>query len=341
MRIVDPDRGTRGQRDEPHLLAVARDPDRVWRRSSRGPDRTRAQGRRRCSLRRCAWASSRSPCGGRTRPSGSSAPSVHLPLVYDQHLLQHPVDLGVDAHPAVAGADLHLVCVGVQACPPIDDPVAARIDRRRRDGRREGGGKVAAKSAQHSPSAQARENVPGSPNWASIATERTSRRTGAETASGSSTGEPSVTKPVTRSGWRTARERASVPPRLCPITIAGAPASWTNASRWPRSRVIARSAQSTLSRIPLIATEWPRAPSQARSTTSDASPAMNPGISRIGGAPGTGRGGRSPASATRPANSKPQRASPSRDGKRASSGSYRCAAALIVAADPTARPAGY
>ena len=44
-----------------------------------------------------------------------------------------------------------------------------------------------------------------------------------DTASGSRTGEPSVTSAATACGCRAARTRASVPPRLCPTTIAAKP----------------------------------------------------------------------------------------------------------------------
>ena len=53
------------------------------------------------------------------------------------------------------------------------------------------------------------------------ATERTVRSTDGDTASWSSTGEPSVITAATRSGCLAASARASVPPRLWPMTTAG------------------------------------------------------------------------------------------------------------------------
>jgi len=55
---------------------------------------------------------------------------------------------------------------------------------------------------------------------------------------------------------------------------------------------LAVSAQSTFARIPLMATWWPRRRSQRRIIVSDASPAMNPGMSRTGGASSLRRAGR-------------------------------------------------
>ena len=69
-------------------------------------------------------------------------------------------------------------------------------------------------SSQHSPSAQSVEKTRRMPRSPSVAIILTVRRTFGETASGSATGEPSITRAATLSGSRTASERARAPPRL-------------------------------------------------------------------------------------------------------------------------------
>ncbi len=201
-----------------------------------------------------------------------------------EHLLEHSVDLRVNRHAAVARVDLDQLRVGIQARAPVDDPVAARVHRDGLDARppaaRRG---PLRKPAQHSPSLQLVENTPGIPRSPSRATSRTVRSTCAETARPSHTGEPSITSPHTSSGSRTASARASAPPRLWPISTTRSPQS----SREPLELVLqalrrSRSAQPTLTRMPLIATRWPRRRSQPRITRSELSPAMKPGISITG-----------------------------------------------------------
>ena len=81
----------------------------------------------------------------------------------------------------MARADLYLLGVGIEAGAPVDDPVAARVDRGRvrpaaaRD-------EIAAEELAALAFGARRENMPGTPSDARIATERTIRSTGAETA---------------------------------------------------------------------------------------------------------------------------------------------------------------
>jgi hypothetical protein len=72
---------------------------------------------------------------------------------------------------------------------------------------------------------------------------------------------------------------------------------------WRSRRVTIRSAPSTLASMPLIETLCPRRRSQLRSTTSEASPAMNPGISSTGWASWRRVGERKALSASRRASS--------------------------------------
>ena len=79
-------------------------------------------------------------------------------------------------------------------------------------------------------------NRPGAPSDPSRLTASTCSRTSGWTASGSTCGEPSVTRPQTRSGRRTASTLAMLPPRLCPITTARWPCSATRRSSRCSSR---------------------------------------------------------------------------------------------------------
>ncbi len=155
-----------------------------------------------------------------------------------------------------------------------------------------GAARSAWNASQQAPSRQLVENTPGRPRSPSRAIQRTVRSTRGETARPSTTGEPSIARPHTSSGWRTASTRASVPPRLCPTSATGEPHSAAKSASCASRRSTERPAQSTLANMPLIATRCPRRRSHARSTRSDASPAMNPGISITGGASASGRGAR-------------------------------------------------
>ena len=163
----------------------------------------------------------------------------------------------------------------------------------------------ARKVSQQAPSRQLVENSPGIPRSPRRATQRTVRSTGEDTAKPSRTGDPSITRPQTDSGSRTARARARAPPRLCPMSTTGRSQSLANSCRSISRRVTIRSAQPTFARMPLMATRCPRRRNHALSTLSDASPAMNPGISSTGAASSRGRDARSSPSASSRASSRP------------------------------------
>ena len=164
---------------------------------------------------------------------------------------------GLTDMPAVARLDLDVLGRRVEAGLPGDDPVAARVDRRRRDGRRAAArAGRSRKTAQQAPSPQSLENMPGTPEIAEPGdrAHRAAARAGRR-ASGSSTGEPSITSVPTRSGLRSGQRRARAPPpRLWPIRTTGA-AGARSASRCRRDSIppIARSAQSALTRCPRVA----------------------------------------------------------------------------------------
>lgn len=171
---------------------------------------------------------------------------------------------------------------------PVEHPVDVEVDRHAAVARRHldgiGAASSARKSAQHAPSLQVLENTPGTPASPSAATQRTVRSTCVDTASESATGDPSITRPATERGLRTASDRASAPPRLCPIRKTGSPASCASSARRFSSLPTIASAQPTFVRMPLMRTRWPRRRSHWRSTPSEGSPAMKPGISIAGGA---------------------------------------------------------
>src|SRR4051812_20707516 len=114
------------------------------------------------------------------------------------------------------------------------------------------------KSAQQSPSMQSVEKTPGRPRSPRRARERTVRMTGPDTARPSSTGDPRVTRPVTSSGCPAASARASVPPRLCPITITGP----SNSASFRSRRESSRPAQPTVDSTPPPRTSPPPRPAQ-------------------------------------------------------------------------------
>ena len=130
---------------------------------------------------------------------------------------KHSVDLRVHRHAGVARLDLDVLRGRVEAGLPGDDPVASRVDRHRAHGDGRGASRSSRNAAQHGPSPHSRDSIPGTPRSPSRATERTAPSTAGATLSGLSTGEPSITSVLTRSGLRTAATRASSPPRLCPI----------------------------------------------------------------------------------------------------------------------------
>ena len=113
----------------------------------------------------------------------------------------------------------------------------------------------------------------GDAQVAKRARDRTVRSTAGETASGSRTGEPSVTSAAIASGWRAARARARVPPRLCPIRIAGD--RRRSASVCP-SLVSSRPAQSALTRCryahPVATTAEPPRPTRSATRRRPGSP---------------------------------------------------------------------
>src|SRR3954447_20256346 len=78
-------------------------------------------------------------------------------------------------------------------------------------------------SAQHSPRPHSRVNRPGTPAVSSRPSAVTCARTSGWTAIWSTTGEPRQTIRSTRSGRRTARMRAIVPPRLWPVIVPPRP----------------------------------------------------------------------------------------------------------------------
>ena len=147
---------------------------------------------------------------------------------------------------------------------------------------------------------------------------RTVRSTCAATASGSHTGEPSITSAETCSGSRTASERASAPPRLCPIRNTG-PTGLGGASSQMRSRGVPPLARRSRRwrECRSSQTRCPRRRSHPRMTDSEESPAMKPGISSTGGASGCASGRTETAVGQQPGElAAVAHLSPNREGRR-------------------------
>ena len=155
--------------------------------------------------------------------------------------------------------------VRVEAGTPVDDPVAARVHRRS-PRRRRAAGRAQVLAEGRAALAVRRSVLENTRRDAEVAEPRHpphgSQHRAARPPAPSRTGEPSITRRETISGLRTASERASAPPRLCPISNTGSPALGGERSQAdPRGARTMRSAQSTLARIPLIADAMP-APAQ-------------------------------------------------------------------------------
>ena len=126
----------------------------------------------------------------------------------------------------------------VDAGAPVDDAVAPGVDRGEVDARRERlRGSRRSCCARTSPATQSSTSRPGRrPGSAAPARRRCAVRL-TWWAPGASIGLPIVTMPETRSGRRTARPRASMPPRLCPTMLhpacrVGAAIDSSRASSW-------------------------------------------------------------------------------------------------------------
>ena len=171
--------------------------------------------------------------------------------------LELAVDVGVDRHAAMARVDLDPLGCGIEARPPVDDRVAARVhrDRRRcpsRQRRRE--------QRRGTPRSRRRpalvENSPRQPEVAEPRHPAHCAQHRRRTPRADRDRRPEHHQPARRSGWRTASARASVPPRLWPIRRP------RGSSRTLRGRASSRSssrpAHPTLARMPLVVHSWPR-----------------------------------------------------------------------------------
>ena len=118
--------------------------------------------------------------------------------------------------PACEAGHLDRVRRRVDAGPPVDDAVAPGVDRRERDaGRQRLPALVEALRAQL-PATHSSDISPGTPARLSRTSTSTLVVSSTWWAPGASIGLPMVTIPEIRSGRRTARPRASMPPRLWP-----------------------------------------------------------------------------------------------------------------------------
>ena len=204
-------------------------------------------------------ASARSTCSRRRRTSNaspcSSASSQAARREWGRIVAERAgevlVRAAVERHAAVGGADLDaLVGTRVEARAPVDDPVRARVQRRVAHVAGNGPAMSARKPAQHSPRRQRIEKNPGTWPVPSAPTRPMCRSTSGLTASIETVGAPSVTRPSTRSGRRTATTRASTPPRLWPTSVTRRPVRSASASTRCSRRRQYSSEQPTLARMP-------------------------------------------------------------------------------------------
>ena len=201
-----------------------------------------------------------------------------------EHALEHPVDLRVHGHAAVARVDLDRLRVGVHASAPVDDAVAARVHG---DGVDAGGRAARAgprgRPAQQSPSWQLLENTPGSPRSPS----QRHPAHGAQHLRGHrervANGRAEHDQPAHAVGvahGERARERAAAAladhdHRLAALVRRAARAAAPGARRSARRSRRWRACRSSHTRCPRRRSQW-------RSTPSDASPAMKPGDQQHG-----------------------------------------------------------
>ena len=178
--------------------------------------------------------------------------------------VEHPVDLGVHRHPAVARVDLDVRAVRVQARAPVDDRRrCASGPRRRRCPRRSGASRsVAEVRAALAVAAAAGEHAAGRRRSPRRATKRTVRSTCGETASGSRDrrAEHHERRDALglAHGERRARARRRGSGRSGPTGLAAAVRESSHELLLQaRSRSARRSP--TFARMPLIATRWPAA----------------------------------------------------------------------------------
>ena len=101
----------------------------------------------------------------------------------------------------------------------------------------------------HSPATQSSDISPGTPARLSRTSISTLAVSATWWAPGASIGLPRVTMPETRSGRRTARPRASMPPRLCPTIWTRVPRRIAIDSSRVSSWAAALSVQPTLAWI--------------------------------------------------------------------------------------------
>ena len=127
----------------------------------------------------CARARGAARCGAPRRGGSAPAPSAIARQA-----------AGLTAIPQWLARDLDCSsALGIEAGAPVDDAVAARVDRDEARRPRAAARRASLqKSAQHSPSRQERLNSPGAPSEPSRPTASTCRRTSGWTASGSSCG---------------------------------------------------------------------------------------------------------------------------------------------------------
>ena len=127
VRIIHPHRPPQPQRDEADLLAVARDRVELAQHhllEARKGWRGSLENAHPANVHRGVGPLDVEKRGVR---AGSSTPCWLLL----QDLGQDSVDLEVDRHSGVTRLDLDLAGAGIEASPPRDDPIAARVDRNR------------------------------------------------------------------------------------------------------------------------------------------------------------------------------------------------------------------
>ena len=315
MRIVHPHRPPQRQRDEADLLPVAGDGVELagdhllealerWRGAFE--DAHPADVHRGCWAPRCAET---------RRPAGSSTP-CRLLL---QDLRQDSVDRAVDRHSGVTRLDLDLAGGGIKTGPPRrrSHRCASRSPLRAPPADR-GARRSSRKAAQQSPSAHRLENTPGTPQVAQARHRAHRPQHGPADAQ--------------RLEHRRAEhhERAHERPDCGPPARARALRRGSARSP-PRGARSARPAAAALlepTRRSLGAIDVQDDPGRrgaraaatqpSRSTASEASPAMNPGTSRTGGAAAVRLGRAKSRSAARRASSSPYRISPRKGSSSAS-----------------------